>query len=82
MTSMPTAMPRPTRGRPYMPRMSASPAAGAAERRVVCACRRQRGMAVISALLIVTAVALLITGLFQRQAGPGGLGGVPESTGG
>lgn len=29
---------------------------------------RQRGMAVISALLIVTAVALLITGLFQRQA--------------
>ncbi|GAA0500907.1 type II secretion system minor pseudopilin GspK [Pigmentiphaga daeguensis] len=30
--------------------------------------RRQRGMAVISALLIVAAVAVLVTGLFQRQA--------------
>lgn len=29
---------------------------------------RQRGMAVISALLVVTAVAVLVTGLFQRQA--------------
>ncbi|RZS85474.1 type II secretion system minor pseudopilin GspK [Pigmentiphaga kullae] len=32
------------------------------------AARRQRGMAVISALLIVAAVAVLVTGLFQRQA--------------
>jgi len=30
--------------------------------------RRQQGMAVVSALLIVTAVAVLVTGLFQRQA--------------
>ena len=29
---------------------------------------RQRGMAVVSALLIVAAVAVLVTGLFQRQA--------------
>ena len=32
------------------------------------AAQQQRGMAVISALLIVAAVAVLVTGLFQRQA--------------